>query len=54
MARHVLAPLGVEIRKTGCDDYRVNLIGRRESSAYYTDDIDDAIATGKAMANTSN
>lgn len=32
------------------DEYRVNFTGGREATAYYTDDIADALATGLAMA----
>ncbi len=31
-------------------EYRVNFIGGVETTAYYTDDFDDALATGRAMA----
>ena len=31
-------------------EYRVNFKGGREASAYYTDDINDAVCTGFAMA----
>lgn len=35
-------------------EWRVNLPGAGEASAYYTDDRDDAIATGKHMAEHRN
>lgn len=31
-------------------EYRVNIIGQFEPTAYYTDDLLDAVATGEAMA----
>jgi len=49
-AKAVLTPLGIEITRTEYDEYRVNFKGGKEATAYYTDDIDDAIGTGKAMA----
>lgn len=45
-----------EIRATGCTarykdgEWRVNLPGGTEATAYYTNDGDDAIATARCMA----
>ena len=33
-------------------EYRVNYRGGREATAYYTDDLADALSTGKIMAQT--
>ena len=50
-AQAILAAFGMTMRKTNAGDYRVNFrVGGTESSAYYTDCIDDAVDTGKAMA----
>lgn len=34
------------------DEYRVNFKAGREATAYYTNDLDDALGTGHAMADT--
>lgn len=50
-ARNVLGPLGLEIKLSSeWGEFRVNFKGGREATAYYTDDLDDAVATGRAMA----
>jgi hypothetical protein len=38
------------IRVTPDGQYRVNFLGGRESTAFYTLDLDDALETGLAMA----
>ena len=48
-AREHLTDLGMSLRKKG-GEYRVNFQGGAEGTAYYTDDLGDAIATGEAMA----
>lgn len=48
-ARAQLAPLGVVLTKSD-GEYRVNFKGGAEATAYYTDDLNDAVGTGKAMA----
>jgi hypothetical protein len=48
-ARAALAQLGLVIKKTD-REYRVNWPKAREATAYYTTELDDAVATGKAMA----
>jgi hypothetical protein len=45
-----LATIGVKIRKTDCGEFRVVLAGQGEESAYYTDDLSDALGTGKEAA----
>ena len=37
-------------RQDLCDHFRVNFIGGDERTAYYTDDLQDALSTGVAMA----
>lgn len=49
-AKERLARVGVTIVKTEWDDYRVNVKGYGETTASYTDDLEDAIGTGFAMA----
>lgn len=48
-AKLKLAELGITINKRD-DTYRVNFKGGFESTAYYTDDIEDALGTGGVMA----
>lgn len=44
----ILSSLNITLRKIN-GEFRVNYKGGRESSAYYTDDLQDAFDTGKAM-----
>ncbi len=48
-AKVILRAIGVSIRKDD-GEYRVNIIGGTELTAYYTSDLEDAVATGKAMS----
>lgn len=48
-AKAILNPLGIVLVKAD-DEFRVNVRGRSEASAYYTNDLADAVDTGKAMA----
>lgn len=58
--RHVitLAQAKMELRTVGIvithladtDEYRVNFKGGKEATAYYTNDITDAVLTGRSMA----
>jgi hypothetical protein len=48
--RAELGKLGVKIKKNEDGEFRVILAGETEKSAYYTDDLKDALDTGKAMA----
>jgi hypothetical protein len=41
---------GVKLTKTD-GEYRVNFVGGKEATAYYTNDLADAFGTGVAMAN---
>jgi hypothetical protein len=47
-ARAELRAIGVTLKKSD-GEYRVNFEGGPEKTAYYTDDINDAVKTGKAM-----
>lgn len=50
-AQAELRTLGITLRKTD-GEYRVAFAGKgTESSAYYTNDIEDAVNTGRAMFN---
>jgi len=56
-ARSILSGLGLVLSRdtvgsgpTGSGEFRVNFRGGREATAYYTDDLDDAFATGCSMA----
>jgi DNA repair protein RadC len=49
-----LRPLGIVLRKKDAyGDFRVNYRGGSDSTAYHTPDLDDALATGLAMAKSS-
>jgi hypothetical protein len=47
-AKHELAPLDVVLSKKD-GEYRVNRRGAGEGPAYYTDDLQDAVMTGRKM-----
>lgn len=49
-AKDELASLGISLRKTEFGEFRVNFRGDPEGGAYYTNDLDDAVTTGYAMA----
>jgi len=50
-AQATLRALGVTLRRTGYGpELRVNFRGGREATACYTDDLDDALGTGREMA----
>ena len=44
-----LNKIGVSVRKRD-GEYRVNTIGGTSASAYFTDDLTDALGTGRLMA----
>ena len=48
-AKRILRERGISVNKRD-GEYRVNFLGGEEATAYYTDDIEDAIRTGLAMA----
>jgi hypothetical protein len=47
--RAQLRLIGVVITRTEYAEYRVNFARGREATAYYTPDLDDALATGVIM-----
>ncbi len=50
-ARATLDAIGISLSHSADEDeYRVNLKGASERTAYYTYDLDDALDTGRAMA----
>jgi len=50
-AQATLRALGLTLRRTGYGpELRVNFRGGREATACYTDDLDDALGTGREMA----
>ena len=50
-AQATLRAIGISLRRTGWGhELRVNFRGGREETACYTDDADDAVGTGQAMA----
>jgi hypothetical protein len=52
VARETLRAAGLTLRKVE-GEYRVNFIGGDEDTAYYTDDLTDAVSTGLHMARTN-
>lgn len=50
-AQATLRALGVILRRTGYEpELRANFRGGREASICYTDDLDDALGTGREIA----
>jgi hypothetical protein len=50
-AKARIRPLGLVLRNDiEAGEYRVNYRGGREATAYYTNDLDDAVNTAQAMA----
>jgi hypothetical protein len=49
-ARATLAPLGMTIKRTEWEEFRVNVANGREETAYYATDLEDALLTGIEMA----
>jgi hypothetical protein len=47
-----LKAIGITLSKTSNfpNEYRVNLLGGTEATAYYTNDLTDALGTGISMA----
>lgn len=44
-----LKAIGMVIRKTDYGEYRINVKGGDEATAYYTPDIEDAVLTALVM-----
>lgn len=51
VAHDFLTAIGCEITRTEFNEYRVNFRKGCEPTAYYTDDLDDAVGTVLVMAN---
>jgi len=49
VAQHILAAEGMSLRHND-GEYRVNFRNGTEDSAYYTNDLQDAVDTGRSMA----
>lgn len=49
-AKAAAREVGCSLKSTEFGEYRVNLSGGKEATAYYTTDIDDAVGTARAMA----
>lgn len=48
-ARQIVKDLGMTLRVIDGEEYRVAYVPDREASAYYTNDLDDAVGTARAM-----
>lgn len=48
-AREHLRSLGMALIKTEWDDYRVRFVGDPPGNGYFTNDLEDAVQTAKAM-----
>ena len=49
-AKSIARHLGLTLRKVRSGDYRVNLPGGDEATAYYTGDLEDAVRTAVELA----
>jgi hypothetical protein len=49
-AKSIVRHLGLTLRKVRCGEYRVNFRDGNETTAYYTDDLEDAVKTAIEMA----
>jgi hypothetical protein len=49
-AKSIARHLGLTLRKLRSGDYRVNFRDGNETTAYYTDNLEDAVRTAVAMA----
>jgi len=48
-AKSIARHLGLTLRKVRSGDYRVNFRDGNETTAYYTDDLEDAVNVGLEM-----
>lgn len=48
-AKQMAAAFGCTLRRSYGDEFRVNIRGGGEETAYYTDDLADAVKTAQAM-----
>lgn len=53
-AQSQLRAIGISLSKNEYGEYRVNFKGGREETAYYTDDLYDAVSTGHHMLRRLN
>ena len=51
-AKSIARHLGLTLRKVRSGDYRVNFRDGKESTAYYTDTLEDAVQMAIEMART--
>jgi hypothetical protein len=51
-AKSIARHLGLTLRKVRSGDYRVNFRDGKDSTAYYTDTLDDAVRAAIEMART--
>src|SRR5207247_10521442 len=51
-AKSIARHLGLTLRKVRSGDYRVNFRDGNETTAYYTDNLEDAVNTAVEMART--
>jgi hypothetical protein len=49
VVRKALQKLGITVRRTEHEEYRINYRGGAEATAYYTNELADALHTGVAM-----
>jgi hypothetical protein len=49
-AKSIARHLGLTLRQVRSGDYRVNLRDGNETTAYYTDDLEDAVSAAVEMA----
>ena len=49
-AKSIARHLGLTLRQLRSDDYRVNFRDGNEATAYYTDNLEDAVVTAVEMA----
>ena len=49
-AKSIARHLGLTLRKVGSGDYRVNFRDENKMTAYYTDNLEDAVNTAVEMA----
>lgn len=53
-AKQALRQIGMRLTRNTDGEYRVAYGSDREATAYYTDDLGDAVATGRLMAVKAN
>ena len=53
-AKSIARHLGLTLRRVRSGDYRVNFRDGNETTAYYTDNLEEAVNTAVEMARTRN